>query len=182
MGSLLSDTQLCTFGAPSLLVEPTKLSLAEWGIIAGATGMLFATGYGKFVDDLWAGALNEVLTVDGSLIPTLTGFNQNVFQFEHMDTSHADDSTDYGLHVFYDPVATLGNIDAGTEIEIDLTSTYVKRYHSNAGLLGLHSMGSYIESIARLITSSDLIKTDSTLTGTSPTLPSSALAQPVMIS
>jgi hypothetical protein len=110
--TLVDDSSVYTFGAPSFLIDPTKPDSTYWSNIT----LDWDSGLGgkiEVVSSLLRDA-PDALTVDPGLIPeNLTGFQDHVFQFEHQDA-------DFPV-IHYDPVAWLGSIDAGTVLTIDLS-------------------------------------------------------------
>ena len=153
---LLPNIDTYTFGAPSFLIEPTKLSGGEYASLAART---LATGLAS--SDWWQAALNfyqeamNSITVNPSLLPNLTGYANHVFQFEHKNSSTG---------TWDDPVANIGTYDAGTNINIDLDASIYSRY--KGGLfnpIALHSIEYYGESVARYLEADTLTKSGSQL-------------------
>ena len=165
--ALLAATSVYTFGAPSILIEPTKPGKTEalaFAALAAGSGFLGALG-------LLPAAIGT-LSVDDKKLPNLTGiaginFGTRVFQFEHANTS-------WWPPYPGDIVAQIGNRDPGTVLEINLDNEVHKAY---TGLVSryvpgaTHPMTSYRESVARLITNSRLLKNPNKLSATTPKLP-----------
>lgn len=80
-----------------------------------------------------------------------TAFKEQVFQFEHDDSS---------LFSLGDPVAQIGGAaDPGSQLAIDLLAAVHERYDQLADSpVALHSIDAYLESIARLISSASLMQ------------------------
>ena len=164
---LLTNTNVYTFGAPSFLIEPTKPNGGEWlglgfdlakDAIKG-NGWDFFYTLGDAVAD--AVIVNESLLND-ALKPALSQYWQHVFQFEHENTDP---------FTLFDPVSSIGSDDAGTVIDLNLDSSIYARYkHLGIPILFMHQMGNYAESIARLLTGADLIKTNNPLSSNTPLL------------
>ena len=141
---LLPNIDTYTFGAPSFLIEPTKLSGGEYASLAART---LVTGLAS--SDWWQAALNfyqeamNSITVNPSLLPNLTGYANHVFQFEHKNSSAG---------AWDDPVANIGTYDAGTNIDIDLDASIYSRYKGGFfNPIALHSIEYYGESVARYL-------------------------------
>ncbi|MDI1279379.1 DUF4347 domain-containing protein, partial [Methylobacter sp.] len=163
--SLVNDTSVYTFGAPSFLIDPIKPNGAEWAGLGLGSLLDIATGsWGKLITD-WGDAVSTATTVIDSLLPNLTDYASHVFQFEHEDSS---------LDRLSDPVASIGTKDAGTVLDIDLTSVIHDRYNTLLSLPQEHSIDGYLESIARAITGAELVKPDTPLAASSLLLPSSS--------
>lgn len=158
---LIESTDVYTFGAPSFLIEPTKLSGAEFASFA--TSLAAATSISGIAGAIGAIAgISKMLTVDHDLVPALAGFEDHVFQLEH------ENSTWY---LPADIVAKIGSEDAGTVLDANLTNDMQWSY---AGALlylvpgGTHGMGNYEETVARLISDSPVLKTTDSFADTSP--------------
>lgn len=153
---LLPNIDAYTFGAPSFLIEPTKLSGGEYASLAART---LATGLAS--SDWWQAALNfyqeamNSITVNPSLLPNLTNYANHVFQFEHKNSSAG---------AWDDPVANIGTYDAGTNINIDLAASIYGRYKGSLfNPIALHSIEYYGESVARYLEADTLTKSGSQL-------------------
>jgi hypothetical protein len=153
--ALLTDTNVYTFGAPSFLIEPTKPSGSEW--LALGFDLVTSSNPADFFFTLGA-AVAEAVIVDDTLIRDLSGYWEHVFQFEHENSDWA---------AFVDPVASIGSEDAGTVLDINLTTSIYDRYNEIASFPEMHSMDNYVESIARLISGAELIKSDNPLSSNS---------------
>ena len=151
IASLVSNTTVYTFGAPSYWIEPTKFDAAQWTAFLGGVelGAFILTGGVGAAIGLVAGTA-LVTTVQNSLIKDSTAFDGRIFQFEHEDS---------GAFRGSDPVSSLGTQDAGKVLDIDITESIHDRYEDNNSAPVMHSMTAYIESIARLISASSLLKT-----------------------
>ena len=145
---LLASTQLYVFGAPSFLIDPNKLD--GWGLLKFGISALNPLSLANFFYDFGKKVVG-VLDVDDKKIPSLAGFADNAFQFEHRNSDSL-----LGLG-YLDPVAALGSRQAGTQIAINLTGENYKRYGDS--LLSLHSMEFYAESIARAVAGKMITKT-----------------------
>ena len=153
--ALLAATQVYTFGAPSMLVEPTKpgtvtaTALITAALAGGPAGWLTVV----------MGALNA-LTVNNSKLPDLTGvaginFGTRVFQFEHANTSWLPPYPG-------DIVAQIGSRDPGNVLEINLDNAVQVEYAGSVGAFvpaATHPIGAYLESVVRLATNRRLLKT-----------------------
>lgn len=153
---LLPSINTYTFGAPSFLIEPTKLSGWEYAALAAETFVIGGSPPGW-----WGAALNfyqaaiKSITVDPTRLPDLTGYADHVFQFEHNNSLTG---------TWDDPVANIGTYDAGTAIELDLNAPVYDRYGGSwYNPIALHSIEYYGESIARLIENDSLTKTGTQL-------------------
>ncbi len=166
---LIDSTDVYTFGAPSFLIEPTKLSGVEFAAFAGT--LVAATSISGLAGAIGAiSGISKILTVDHSLLPDLsyvsglntTDYSEHVFQLEH------ENSTWY---LPADIVAKIGSEDAGTVLDANLTNDMQWAY---AGALlylipgGTHGMGNYEETVARLISDSPVLKTSDSFAATSP--------------
>lgn len=152
---LLPTIDTYTFGAPSFLIEPTKLNGVEWLNFAGTIAAAGAQ------DGLFAAAVSflsgatKVVTVNSDLLPDLTSYWQHVFQFEHKNSTAG---------TWNDIVASIGNQDAGTVISLDLASDIYTRYGGSwSNPIATHSIAYYGESVARLIENEALTKSGSQL-------------------
>jgi hypothetical protein len=165
--ALLAATSVYTFGAPSILIEPNKLGLAEslaFGATVASSGLLGAL-------PLLPRAI-VALTVDDTKLPDLTGvaginFPTRVFQFEHANTSWIPPYPG-------DIVAQIGSRDPGTVLQINLDNDIQVAYTSLLTRLvpgGTHPMSGYRESVIRLITNRQLLKNPNPLSDSSPQLP-----------
>jgi Ca2+-binding RTX toxin-like protein len=163
--SLIENTSVYTFGAPSFLIDPVKPNSSEWiGLASDIVDCIFNTLDGNY----W-GALSSAskvgstvangFIVDNALTPNLSGIDNHLFQFEHEDSS---------ITRLPDPVSSIGTQDAGTVLDIDLTPTIHDYYDARLGMLSMHSMDGYLDSIARLLTGNDIIKTNSPASINSP--------------
>lgn len=153
---LLPNIDTYTFGAPSFLIEPTKLSGGEYASLAART---LVTGLAS--SDWWQAALNfyqeamNSITVNPALLPNLTGYANHVFQFEHKNSSTG---------TWDDPVANIGTYDAGTNINIDLAASIYDRYKGSLfNPIALHSIEYYGESVARYLEADTLTKSGTQL-------------------
>ena len=148
--SLVNNTSVYTFGAPSFLIEPTKFDGPQWlAFTAQEIGAFILGGVQGAALDL---VLNTALVtnVREDLVPNLIGYSSRVFQFEQVDTSP---------NRLPDPVAALGSIDAGTVLTIDLASQIHDRYNTLfAAPTQMHSMSGYLETLARLVTGNYLVE------------------------
>lgn len=147
---LLPTIDTYTFGAPSILIEPTKLNGIEWLNFAGTIAAAGAQ------DGLFAAAVSflsgatKVVTVNSALLPDLTSYWEHVFQFEHKNSTAG---------TWNDIVASIGNQDAGTVIGLDLASDIYARYGGSwSNPIATHSIAYYGESVARLIENEALTK------------------------
>lgn len=162
---ILDATSVYTFGAPSFLIEPNKL-----------TGIEVAT----FVASLpkspallslitFLARTYTAVTVNNARIPSLnavngTSFASSVFQFGHANSSW-----------YYpgDIVAQLGSRQPGNVLDINLDNSIHKAYTNALTQFvpgGTHSMDNYQESVIRLITGNTILKADNPLGSTSPLL------------
>lgn len=164
--ALLAATTVYSFGAPSILIEPNKLTGADASAFAATVGSgLFST----------LGSLARavgVLTVDDSKLPDFTGiagirFPSRVFQFEHANTDWWPPRTG-------DIVAQIGSRDPGTVLAINLDNNVQDAYTGGwvASLIPgtTHPMANYTESVTRLVTNSTVLKSPNKLSGDSPQL------------
>jgi len=163
---LLAATSVYTFGAPSILIEPTKPGTAEataFAALAAGSGFLAALGL--------LPAVIGALTVDDRKLPDFSGlagitFPTNVFQFEHANTSWLPPYPG-------DIVAQIGSRDPGTVLQINLDNDVQDAYTSLLTRFipgGTHPMEGYEESVTRLVTNSRLLKSPNKLSETSPKL------------
>lgn len=163
---ILDATSLYTFGAPSFLIEPNKLTFAETAIFLGSLPVSPSL---VSLITLLARTFTAV-TVNNAKIPNLNAvngvsFSSSAFQFGHKNSSW-----------YYpgDIVAQLGSRQPGNVLDINLDNTIHRSY---TGLLsqfspaGTHSMDIYQESIIRLITGNTILKSTNPLNSTSPQLP-----------
>ncbi|MGV1086720.1 MAG: Calx-beta domain-containing protein [Mycobacterium sp.] len=164
--ALLAATQVYTFGAPSILVEPTKpgqnaaTALIAAALAGGPAGWLTVV----------MGALNA-LTVNNSKLPDFSGvaginFGTRVFQFEHANTSWLPPYPG-------DIVAQIGSRDPGDVLEINLDNAVQEKYAGWAGAFipaSTHPIGAYQESVIRLATNRSLLKSDNPLAANTPQL------------
>ena len=168
--ALLAATSVYTFGAPSILIEPTKPGVGDVVAFAAAFAASGVLGAVKLLFDAVSG-----LTVDNKKLPDLTGiaginFSTRVFQFEHANTSWLPPYPG-------DIVAQIGSRDPGTVLAVNLDNDIHTAY---AGWLSLvpgatHPISLYRESVLRLITNSNLLKSPNDLAGATPQLtPTSA--------
>jgi hypothetical protein len=161
--ALLNQTTVYTFGAPSFLIEPTKLNAAAAaaafaGITAGSDNALLQAGIEL------ANAVSG-LTVDDTKLPNLTGYSTAVFQYAHKNSS---------WYLPGDVVAEIGSRHAGTQLDINLDNDIQWRYTSwftYAIPGGTHGMGNYRESAIRSVTGDQLLKSPNDMSSTSPVLP-----------
>ena len=161
--ALLNQTTVYTFGAPSFLIEPTKLNVAAAaeafaGITAGSTNALLQAGIQL------ANAVSG-LTVDDTKLPNLTGYSSAVFQYAHKNSS---------WYLPGDIVAAIGSRHAGTQLDVNLDNDIQWRYttwltYAIPG--GTHGMGNYRESAIRSVTGDRLLKSPNEMGSTSPVLP-----------
>lgn len=179
--AILDSTSVYTFGAPSPLVEPTKLTNA--GAIGVVTAMLagplisvpavLLAAVGAITAD--DRKLPEVLRVPFvSDIPGIN-FTSQVFQFEHANTSSLPPYPG-------DVVAQIGR-DAGTVLQINLHNSVQRAYAGDAGAFvpGItHPMSLYRESVIRLVVTpalDPLLKDPNVLALTTPKLPQTGRGQ-----
>ena len=164
--ALLAATQVYTFGAPSMLVEPTKP-----GTVA-ATDLITAALAGGPAGWLTVviGAL-KALTVNDSKLPDFSGvaginFGTRVFQFEHANTSWVPPYPG-------DIVAQIGSRDPGNVLEINLDNDVQVKYAGSVGAFvpaSTHPIGTYLESVVRLATDRRLLKSPNDLPQNTPKL------------
>lgn len=169
--ALLAATSVYTFGAPSMLIEPTKPGTAL--ATAFATSIL-TTGFTGALGLLPA-AIGS-LTVDENKVPDFTGiaginFGSRAFQFEHANSSW-----------WYpgDVVAQLGSRDPGRVLEINLDNAVQYAYtpwYLQVVPGGTHPMALYRESVLRLITNQQLLKNPNDLAASTPQLTPTAAGQ-----
>ncbi len=166
IASLIDNAHVYTFGAPSFLIDPNKLDLSPASLLKLPELELFFS-----LDQI----LKDVLTVRETQIPKLDGYAARAFQFEHVNSDPW--SSD-------DIVAQLGDRDPGTVLTIDLDSQVYNRYGTEflfgfgsvTTPIDVHVMGSYIESLARAISGSKLLKSSASLADASPLLPKPSAA------
>ncbi|MFM9032749.1 MAG: Calx-beta domain-containing protein [Mycobacterium sp.] len=169
--ALLAATSVYTFGAPSILIEPTKPGMTEaaaFAAVAASAGLVPALG-------LLPAAI-ATLVVDEKKVPSFTGiaginFATRVFQLEHANTSWRYPG---------DIVAQIGSRDPGTVLNINIDNSIHQAYTS--WLLryvpgGTHSMTLYRESVLRLISNSPLLKNPNELAASTPQLTPTAAGQ-----
>ena len=166
--ALLAATTVYTFGAPSILIEPNKLTTADavaFATTPAASGLLGTLA-------LLPRAIG-VLTVDDKKLPDLTGiagitFGTRVFQFEHANTDWLPPRTG-------DIVAQIGSRDPGTVLAVNLANDVQDAYTGGWALSLIpgttHPMAGYRESVIRLVSNSRLLKSPNKLAGDSPQLP-----------
>ncbi len=165
--ALLAATTVYTFGAPSILIEPTKPGQAEmvaFATTAAGSGLLGALA-------LLPRAIGA-LVVDDKKLPDLSGiaginFGTRVFQFEHANTSWVPPLPG-------DIVAQIGSRDPGTVLQVNLDNDIQRAYTGTFTQFlpgGTHPMGGYRESIIRLVSNSKLLKSPNKLAADSPQLP-----------
>jgi pimeloyl-ACP methyl ester carboxylesterase len=164
--ALLAATQVYTFGAPSMLIEPTKpgtvaaTALVAAALVGGRAGWLAVV----------AGALTA-LTVNDSKLPDFSGvaginFGTRVFQFEHANTS-------WWPPYPGDIVAQIGSRDPGNVLQINLDNAVQRKYAGWAGAFipaSTHPIGAYRESVIRLVTNRSLLKSPNGLAQNTPQL------------
>jgi pimeloyl-ACP methyl ester carboxylesterase len=164
--ALLAATQVYTFGAPSMLVEPTKPgTIAATALIAAA----LAGGPANWLAVVM-GTLSA-LTVSNSKLPDFSGvaginFGTRVFQFEHANTSWLPPYPG-------DIVAQIGNRDPGNVLQINLDNAVQRKYAGWAGAFvpaTTHPIGAYRESVIRLVTNRSLLKSPNDLAQSTPQL------------
>ena len=163
---ILDATSLYTFGAPSFLIEPNKLTSTETGLF-----LLSLPASPSLVSliTLLARTFTAV-TVNNAKIPNLNAvngvsFSSSAFQFGHKNSSW-----------YYpgDIVAQLGSRQPGNVLDINLDNAIHRSYTnllSQFSPAGTHSMGNYQESVIRLITGNTILKSTNPLNSTSPQLP-----------
>ena len=163
--ALLAATSVYTFGAPSILIEPTKPGVADAVGFAAALAVSGFAGAIKLLYDAVSG-----LTVDDTKLPDFTGiaginFGTRVFQFEHANTSWLPPYPG-------DIVAQIGSRDPGTVLAVNLDNDIHTAYAGWLSLVpgGTHSMRFYRESVLRLISNSTLLKRPNDLSGATPQL------------
>ena len=164
--ALLPDVNVYTIGAPSFLIEPSKLSESTavnlgWTIAASTLAMGPVVGLTTAVAALVGAGVSSMSVNDNSL-PNLAGYSSHVFQFEHQNTSWLLPG---------DTVANLGNLDAGTVLSINLDNDIQYKYTGALLYLvpaGTHGSGNYIESIARLVSDNTVLKSSNDLSSTAP--------------
>jgi hypothetical protein len=164
--SLVPVSTTYTIGAPSFLIDPNKIQ-------SGAAGWL-KLGAQAIIDGLPT-ALGSVLTVRSDRVPQLSGYEQQTFQFEHVNTGKL-------LGLFprsNDIVAQLGDRDPGTQLRINLNDPVYERYGTEilwgsstvTTALDLHGKENYVESVARAIVGAPLLKADNPQAAYTPLLP-----------
>lgn len=163
---ILDATSVYTFGAPSFLIDPSKLTAEETR---------------KFVQSLpttptllslitFLARAFDVVTVNDARIPKLdavngVSFGSKVFQFAHQNSS---------WYLPGDIVAQLGSRQPGNPLDINLDNDIHRSY---TGVLeqfvpgATHPMATYQESVIRLVTGNTVLKSDNSLRATSPLLP-----------
>ena len=164
--ALLAATQVYTFGAPSILVEPTKPGTATATALIAAAVAGGPTGWLTVV----MGAL-KALTVDDSKLPEFSGvaginFGTRAFQFEHANTS-------WWPPYPGDIVAQIGSRDPGNVLQINLDNAVQEKYAGWAGAFvpaSTHPIGLYLESVIRLATNRRLLKSPNDLAQNTPQL------------
>ena len=164
--ALLPDVNVYTIGAPSFLIEPSKLNestaVALGSTIAAATiTMGPVVGLTTAVATLVVAGVSSLM-VNESNLPNLLDFSSHVFQFEHQNTT---------WYLPGDTVANLGNLDAGTVLNINLDNDIQYKYTGDLLYLvpaGTHGGGNYIESIARLVSDNPVLKSPNELSATAP--------------
>lgn len=164
--SLVPVSTTYTIGAPSFLIDPNKAqSSAAWWLKLGAQAIIEGL----------PSALGSVLTVRDDRIPQLSGYEQQTFQFEHVNSGKL-------LGLFprsNDIVAQLGDRDPGSQLRINLTDPVYERYGTDilwgsstvTTALDLHGKENYVESVARAIVGASLLKADNPQAAYTPLLP-----------
>lgn len=162
---ILDVTSVYTFGAPSFLIEPNKLTSAE----AASFVASLPASPGLLSLITFLARTYKAVTVNNAKIPSLSAvngvsFGSSAFQFGHQNSSW-----------YYpgDIVAQLGSRQPGNTLDINLDNT-IQRSYTNALTQfvpgGTHPMGNYQESVIRLITGNTILKAENPLS-TSPLLP-----------
>lgn len=163
---ILDATSVYTFGAPSFLIEPNKLTSAE----AASFVASLPASPGLLSLITFLARTYKAVTVNNAKIPSLSAvngvsFGSSAFQFGHQNSSW-----------YYpgDIVAQLGSRQPGNILDINLDNT-IQRSYTNALTQfvpgGTHPMGNYQESVIRLITGNTILKAENPLSSTSPLLP-----------
>jgi hypothetical protein len=163
---ILNATSLYTFGAPSFLIEPNKLTGAE--VASFVVSLPSSPGLLSLIAFLTR--TYTAVTVNNAKIPNLsavnnTSFGSGAFQFGHQNSSW-----------YYpgDTVAQLGSRQPGNVLDINLDNS-IHRSYTNAITqfipAGTHSMGNYQESVIRLITGNTILKSSNPMSSSSPELP-----------
>ena len=173
--ALLAATSVYTFGAPSILIDPTKPT-AQWA--AGST-LLGALAPPTAALAQLARLLIAV-QVDDKQLPDLSGFagvsyGSRVFQFEHANT------TWWPLPYPGDIIAQIGSRDPGTVLKINLDNDVHSTYAGGKALAlipgTVHPMPGYEESVIRLLTDRTVLKNPNMLAKNSPQLPLTGAGQ-----
>ena len=162
--ALLAATQVYTFGAPSILIEPNKLGTAETAAFVAAAPLS-----GPVAALALLARTIGALSVDDKKLPDFTGiaginFGTRVFQFEHANTSWLYPG---------DIVAQIGSRDPGTVLHVNLVDSVHEAYTSLLTRFvpgGTHPMSGYRESVTRLVTNSTLLKSPNELSASTPQL------------
>ncbi|MEJ6003869.1 lipase family protein, partial [Paucibacter soli] len=174
VAALMPATQMITFGAPSLLTDPFKLTQTEFDLNPLTFPALLET---------LAPRIALIFNVDVSNIDTSDGnfFAKHAIQFEHGRVFGTSET---------DPVATLGGVDLGQVVKIDISDVdsetgggLLSRYEifgPKPALLGMpmHGVGNYTETILRALSQSPLVSTENVAQPDSPVLPGPQVAEP----
>ena len=147
INNLRNNTTVYSFGAPSFLIDSTKPSETELNNLISHSILVdffLNRDFDSFLSQ-WKLAISDALSVNTNLlISDLSTFPDHIFQFEHKSSS---------INVF-DPVSTLGTMDSGTVINVDLLESIYNKYvnnYSSIDFLALHAMYNYVETIYRSI-------------------------------
>ena len=160
--SLIADTNVYTIGAPSFLIEPTKLSGINTLSFLLGVGAASVLGSPLISAAAALAGISGIDTVRNSLLPDLDGYSSHVFQFEHDNSS---------WFVPGDIVADLGSRDAGTVLSINLDNDVQYKYTGSFLYFvpgGTHGSGNYVESLARLVTGDPVLKSNNDLASIAP--------------
>lgn len=144
--SLLDDTEAYVFGAPSFLIDPNKLDASGW--LKFGLNLINPKGVVDFFHNLGKNVA-EVVVVNETRLPELSGIENRLFQFEHRNS-------DALLGLSMDPVTALGTRQAGTQVSINLDDGAYKKYGGNP--LSLHSIDNYEQSILKVIAGQPVIR------------------------
>jgi Lipase (class 3)/RTX calcium-binding nonapeptide repeat (4 copies) len=176
---LVDDTQVISFGAPSLLVDYEKLDAIDLALVVAA----FLAG-GPVVGT--EAALLLMLAHEGAWANPAEALNLgSAGKQEFADRYHQFELNDSSLDRIGlfddDPVAAIGPIDLGATFNIDISegaidgtsATLHDRYEGLTSFFApaTHSLGNYTESILRGLTSSPLMLPASEAASQSPVLP-----------
>jgi hypothetical protein len=172
--ALLAATSVYTFGAPSILIDPTKPS-KRWVVgsaIVGAVAPMFA-------ELAHLARLLAAVQVDDKQLPDLSGFSAmsyagRAFQFEHANTSWLPPYPG-------DIIAQIGSRDPGTVLKINLDNDVHTTYAGGRAWAlvpgTVHPIAGYEESVIRLLTDRTVLKRPNMLAKNSPQLPLTGAGQ-----